>query len=750
MKCPHCGKLLPDHAVFCGKCGKAITVSKMPRPTPPEPQNAVCSNCGSPLSPGAAFCSICGKAVPVSQPTPPVPPEPQNTVCSNCGSPLSPDAAFCSICGKAAVVSQPPKPEPEKKPKTKRSKRPLLIAVCVLVLAAAGFGAWMVLGGGSLSSLLHRGPQPLGPCTSVVCSYDVETDTVNQEFYDENGGHLYTIATDLLHSDSTLSVYDMYGNTTNTVQSSIPLTQMSGSIITSQSMEYNSDRQIQSITSQNSYGSSLNVINSSYVYDDQGKLLCVRNIPDADPLEATATTYTYNSAGQPLQELTLYYLLDEVYEMTRYVYNSSGLVAQKTTAPYAFDYQFQTVFYTYDDENRVSRQVTLYADNYNCEESEYNADGQLVYQSVVDTNYTSIAQVLVLDYNPDGTLSTIIRSYPDGGKHTTSLTYTDGNLTGLVKDYGASGKTEYAFTNSPELAAVRISSTDEPPLNCSWAFSDTGTALEFGNGSAELNQDWNLTSHTVMGDTWTHEYDENQRLIRSAGPDADDYEERQYNEKGLLSSLTGPYENCQYSYNEDGNLIQLRYSYGNLVQLTDVDASMSYTLSYDDSGSLVSVVAPGEGSIDLSYDGYLLTDCTINEGDRQETHYTYSSGGLLTGSAASDSYGYTSQITYNTAGCTEHYYESDGDGEETNDWWSYDSVTGMPVSYSVSDRIYRWEYDQAGRLISEEVQDENTGEYWKDIWTYDSAGRVISSANTAGSGTVENTYSYDENGLFAE
>ena len=710
MKCPHCGKLLPDHAVFCGKCGKAITVSKMSTPIPPEPQNTVCSNCGSPLSADAAFCSICGKAVPVNQPAQP---EPQNAVCSNCGSPLSPGAAFCSICGKAAAVSQPPKPEPEKKPKTKRSKRPLLIAVCVLVLAAAGFGAWMVLGGGSLSSLLHRGPQPLGPCTSVVCSYDVETDTVNQEFYDENGGHLYTIATDVSTDDSagdsTLFVYDMYGNTTKIIDDTLSI----------QSMEYDSDQRLQSKITQVTYGTT----NSSYVYDDQGKLLCVREISDENPLDALTTTYAYNSAGQPLQELTLSYL-DDGYEMTRYVYNNSGLIAQETTFSDLND-QYQTEFYTYDDENRVIRQVS-YGNGYTAIDSEYNADGQLVRRAVVCPNF--ITSVSIYDYNPDGTLSTITESYPGGEKRTTTLTYTDGNLTRLEKDHVFFGASVYTFTSSPELATVNDSS---------WTFSDTGVSISVtkqdDNTAAEFNQNWNLIQKTRNGNTWTYEYDENRRLIRSAGPDADDYEERQYNEQGLLSSFSDPYSNYQYAYDEDGNLIQL----------TDADSSVSATLSYDDSGNLVSVVVPGEGSLDLSYDGYLLTDCTINEGDRQEMHYTYSSGGLLTGLAASDSYGDVVQITYNTAGCTEHYYESDDDGEETDEWWSYDSVTGMRVS---DPNGSHWSYDQAGRLISVENQDGG----WKYTWTYDSAGRLIYDTYTSETGSEENTYSYDENGLFAE
>ncbi len=52
--CPHCGRTLPDDAVFCSQCGRpvgaATTITK-------------CSRCGRALRPSAKYCARCGQAV---------------------------------------------------------------------------------------------------------------------------------------------------------------------------------------------------------------------------------------------------------------------------------------------------------------------------------------------------------------------------------------------------------------------------------------------------------------------------------------------------------------------------------------------------------------------------------------------------------------------------------------------------------------------------------------------------------------
>lgn len=52
--CPHCGRTLPDDAVFCSQCGRpvgnAATITK-------------CANCGRAVRPGAKHCARCGHAI---------------------------------------------------------------------------------------------------------------------------------------------------------------------------------------------------------------------------------------------------------------------------------------------------------------------------------------------------------------------------------------------------------------------------------------------------------------------------------------------------------------------------------------------------------------------------------------------------------------------------------------------------------------------------------------------------------------
>lgn len=92
-RCPACGFVMPEAAIFCPNCGN-------PRPKPQPTQ--VCGNCGNVLSSDARFCANCGHPVAVAGPDP----EPlltasaQDTiVCAGCQAEISAVAAFCPLCG---------------------------------------------------------------------------------------------------------------------------------------------------------------------------------------------------------------------------------------------------------------------------------------------------------------------------------------------------------------------------------------------------------------------------------------------------------------------------------------------------------------------------------------------------------------------------------------------------------------------------------------------------------------------------
>ncbi|WP_031547480.1 zinc-ribbon domain-containing protein [Oribacterium sp. FC2011] len=59
--CPNCGSMLPDGAVFCGKCGFSLTGNNNAGSTAQSGGDNVCPNCGTPRKDGASmFCPKCG------------------------------------------------------------------------------------------------------------------------------------------------------------------------------------------------------------------------------------------------------------------------------------------------------------------------------------------------------------------------------------------------------------------------------------------------------------------------------------------------------------------------------------------------------------------------------------------------------------------------------------------------------------------------------------------------------------------
>ena len=63
IKCPNCGKILPDQSVFCDQCGTPIP--KIAAEETPSVQGAfiTCPGCGRQLAAGTAFCDACGTRI---------------------------------------------------------------------------------------------------------------------------------------------------------------------------------------------------------------------------------------------------------------------------------------------------------------------------------------------------------------------------------------------------------------------------------------------------------------------------------------------------------------------------------------------------------------------------------------------------------------------------------------------------------------------------------------------------------------
>ena len=76
VKCPNCGRQLPEGARFCPECGA--------KTDPPRDNETLCPHCGQ-KTPKGKFCISCG--------------QPLVNKCPGCGAELPPGAKFCLECG---------------------------------------------------------------------------------------------------------------------------------------------------------------------------------------------------------------------------------------------------------------------------------------------------------------------------------------------------------------------------------------------------------------------------------------------------------------------------------------------------------------------------------------------------------------------------------------------------------------------------------------------------------------------------
>lgn len=59
-KCPHCGTVADDDALYCVSCGTPLFQQESSGAIEPEVKENLCPYCGNILSEGALFCGNCG------------------------------------------------------------------------------------------------------------------------------------------------------------------------------------------------------------------------------------------------------------------------------------------------------------------------------------------------------------------------------------------------------------------------------------------------------------------------------------------------------------------------------------------------------------------------------------------------------------------------------------------------------------------------------------------------------------------
>lgn len=153
MICKVCGAECRDNVRFCGNCGTPLNAPVVPQ-TPAEPEKAdvrMSTPEPTPVPQPTPVQEPVPQPAPVQEPVPqPAPvqgpvPQPVQQPAAPAYAPYAAEPAYPSYAVPQPPV--PPTPPVYTPPKAKkRSKKPLVITlVCLLLAAAIGFGAWYFL-----------------------------------------------------------------------------------------------------------------------------------------------------------------------------------------------------------------------------------------------------------------------------------------------------------------------------------------------------------------------------------------------------------------------------------------------------------------------------------------------------------------------------------------------------------------------------------------------------------------------------
>lgn len=236
-----------------------------------------------------------------------------------------------------------------------------------------------------------------------------------------------------------------------------------------------------------------------------------------------------------------------------------------------------------------------------------------------------------------------------------------------------------------------------------------------------------------------------------------------------------------YTYDDRGNMLSKSIYY----QSGELNSQTNYT--YDEAGRLVKTEGFGYAEVyttymsEFFYDdaGNLIREKAYENGELWKEEVYDANGNILEGfSYMGGGYDFHSVYTYDEAGKLQsirtdrsgeprsggdYFYDeagrlireeifqiSNGERKELVNTYTYDE-NGRCIRYDIGgyqgEQSYEtYTYDDAGRMLSSEYhhyqESGNAGNYW----TYDEAGRITSWTSTNRQGTTVYTWEYDEQG----
>ena len=513
----------------------------------------------------------------------------------------------------------------------------------------------------------------------------------------------------------------------------------------------------------------------SYAYDRAGRLTQIQD-PDGNVLH----TYTYNGAGQIIQET------DGEGQETLYAYNGVGWLtrAQTSIRREGEMTYYRVVTYIYDragnkieeaygqqevekDKNPDSwhrihfsydqnSHLTLVKDDFGAQmHYEYDCLGNVTLEEYLVEE--GIQHKTRYSYNKNGWLvqkTEYIQGNGEINKAVTSYGYdADGNLTGIKTPKGAEIRRTYDADSRMTKERI-LDKKNGIDLTASYIYDAAGKILKQtinGADGESLETGWRydlkdrLThAENQSGAITRYLYDKNDQLIKEIHPYS--YEKDADNGNGT-----------NYAYDKNGNLIRVTNAFGELVQalsynrsglpITQTDASGNQTaFTYESDGQLKEV---RRGNTQRQQKPRTVQQYEYNargqitgilDGNHEKTIYSTDGWGRITGTGFSDGvkegyeYNYAGQVSRTINGngnAIEYRYNSFGKVRERTDQlgyketFQYDEEGNLALHTDRDGRQVQRIYNVFGDPVYEKAADAGGKNPCISTWRYDSLGRLV-------------------------
>ena len=444
--------------------------------------------------------------------------------------------------------------------------------------------------------------------------------------------------------------------------------------------------------------------------------------------QSTDISYAYDNGSHPALVSSMKDNKTNV--QTYYSYNSSGLMTQKI---FVAGGQTITMKCSFNEAN----DITSYTDgNGNVTRYEYDGNGNLTKITDALNHFTNISnnsygvptqitdasgKTTNLQYNSYGNVEVVnipslnlssttsydgvsrITSNTDFGGHQTSYTYD--NNDNILTETNALGKTTtYTFDANDNLTQVTNALGNATYMT--YDNDDLLSSASFQGYTRSYTHNINGSINTYTspnGYTFSYTYNDEGKMT------SDGYATYEYNNRGLLASVT-----------KDGNALIYTYdAFGRPVTVTYDVNTVCYT--YDNNSNVTSIIYPGNKIVTYTYDA-LNRITSVKDWNNAITSYDYRDDGLI------NYYQYPNAVrttfSYDTSGrCTGMATKrNDGNGSTIAQYSFVLDNSGNHISESIAEPFDSYPY----------IPTDNA------TYSYDAANRLISAGDL--------TFNYDNNG----